>query len=243
VATNGSEEKPYAVFLTAAGRAGDDEGGRGAGGGEDVDDDGPKLFFSLAGGSGLGYATGTGELNVANRVNAGFAPSSALQIVPEVGYFLMPHFRLSLQARFQYVTGRTPLNLDKAIAMGSTASPGSCGADHICSTGSPIAPAFFARGTWFFGSSGLRPYFSLALGAGVIRHVVEFTADKHICGNDGTQVCVDSVLAGPIFAGPGGGIHYALTPRFGLIAEVNSVIGFPKFTFHLDLNGGVAAQF
>ena len=241
VASNGTEEKPYAVALSAGGPGGDNEH---AASGE-ADEDSPKFFLSLAGGTGFGTVSGTGELNVNTRVDTGLAPSSAVQIVPEVGYFLMPHFRLSLQLRLQYVTGRTPLNLTEAINKGAVSmlAIDSCGSDRICSTGSPWAPSVFARGTWFFGSSALRPYFSLAVGAGVIRHVVTFNGVKPVCGTSGNQVCVDSVLAGPIFAGPGGGIHLALTPRFGFIAEVNSVIGFPKFTFHLDFNGGIAAQF
>ena len=160
-----------------------------------------------------------------------------------MGYFLSPQLRLSLQARFQYVTGRTPLNLDAVAMTNPGVAIGSCGADHVCSTGSAIAPSVFARATWFFGSSTIRPYFSLALGGGIIRHVVELKSEKPICGPKANQVCVDSVLSGPIFAGPGGGVHFALTPNFGLIAEVNSVIGIPKFTFHFDFNGGVAARF
>ncbi|MEO7670251.1 MAG: hypothetical protein ABIW57_12990, partial [Polyangia bacterium] len=238
VATNGSEEKPYAIALSGGGPGVTSEPAvRGEG---DSDQEGGKFFVSLAGGTGFGYTTGTGEVNAGSHVST-FAPSSAVQLVPEVGYFVSPQLRLSLQARFQYVTGRTPLYLD-AVAANNSAI-GSCGADRICSTGSAIAPSVFARATWFFGSSTIRPYFSLALGGGIIRHVVELKSEKPICGPKGNQVCVDSVLAGPIFAGPGGGLHIALTPTFGLIAEVNSVIGIPKFTFHFDFNGGVAARF
>jgi hypothetical protein len=243
VTTNGTEEKPYAIALSTGGSSANNEQAEPSEGDGDGDEEGGKFFVSLSGGTGLGYATGTGELNVANHVNAGFAPASAVQIVPEVGYFLSSRLRLSLQARFQYVTGRTPLNLNAVAVTNPGVAINSCGADHICSTGSPIAPSVFARATWFFGSSTFRPYFSLALGGGIIRHVVKFKSEKAICGAKGDQVCVDSVLAGPIFAGPGGGIHIALTPALGLIAEVNSVIGMPKFTFHFDFNGGVAARF
>jgi hypothetical protein len=155
----------------------------------------------------------------------------------------MSQFRLSLQARFQYVTGRTPINLDKLAMTKPNTNINSCGSDHICSTGSPIAVSVFARGTWFLGSGMFQPYLSFALGAGVIRHVVTFSTLTKICGVKGDQACVDSVLAGPVFAGPGGGLFVALTPRFGLIVEANSVLGFPKFTFHVDLNAGVAARF
>ncbi|MBC8132800.1 MAG: tetratricopeptide repeat protein [Deltaproteobacteria bacterium] len=245
VATNGTEEKPYAVALSVGKGGGDDDN---ASDSDDTDDDFPRFFLGLSGGVGTGYTTGNGELHVANKVTpGGFAPASAFHIAPEVGYFLTPQFRLSLQGRIQYVTGRTPLNLAAAMANGfyPGANPDSCGTDRLCTTGSPLAPALFARGTWFFGSSTVRPYVSLALGGGIIRHVVQFNNPQTppVCGKNGNLVCVDSVLAGPIFAGPGGGIHVALTPIFGLVAEVNSVIGFPKVTFHLDFNAGVATQF
>jgi len=73
--------------------------------------------------------------------------------------------------------------------------------------------------------------------------VVNFTASPKDCGSNADQTCVDTVLAGPVFVGPGAGVMFGLTSNFGLVAEVNSLLGFPKFTFNLDLNAGVAARF
>jgi hypothetical protein len=101
----------------------------------------------------------------------------------------------------------------------------------------------FVRGSWFFGSGMLQPYFSMALGAGVIRHVVTFNSLQKICGTDGKQACVDSVFSGPVFVGPAGGLFIALAPAFGLLVEVNTVLGFPKFTYHIDGNLGAAVRF
>jgi hypothetical protein len=234
VSSNGSETKPYAVYLSADAPSG---------GGNEGDEVKSKFYLGLAVGSGMGYATGNGELNADNKVKGGFALSAAGQIVPEVGYFLMPEFRLSLQTRIQYVTGRTSINLDKLAMIKPNTDLNSCGSDHICSTGSPFAVSVFARGTWFLGSGTFQPYLSFALGGGVIRHVVTFKTLMTICGDNGNQACVDSVVAGPIFAGPGGGLYVVLTPMFGLIVEANSVLGFPKFTFHVDLNVGAAVRF
>ncbi len=235
LSANGSEQKPYAIYLSADGPSG--------GGGGEGDEVKSRVYVGLAGGSGMGYVTGHGDLNPDNKVNGGFAPSSAAQIVPEVGYFLMPEFRLSLQGRFQYVTGRTPVNLNTLTNVKPNVDINSCGSDHICSVGSNIAVSVFARGTWFLGSGMFQPYLSFALGAGVIRHVLSFKSPTPTCGLKGTETCVDSIVAGPIFAGPGGGLFVALTPVFGLFAEANSVLGFPKFTFHVDVNAGVAARF
>jgi hypothetical protein len=77
--------------------------------------------------------------------------------------------------------------------------------------------------------------------------VVKFTSltvnKKGFCGNSGMEICVDTVLAGPVFAGPGGGLLINLTPNFGLVVDVGTLLGFPKFTFHIDGNIGVAATF
>jgi len=240
VATSGSEQRPYAVWLSAGLSRGEDGG---AGESEGAAAGGPLFFLSLAGGSGYGYATGHGELNADAQVNPGFAPSTAAQIVPEVGYFILPQLRLSLQLRLQIVTGRTPLNLDQYVKTMSKINIDSCGTDHICSTGGPLAASVFARGSWFFGSGTFQPYVSFALGGGVIRHIVKFTSLGKVCGDKGDQTCVDSVLTGPIFLGPGGGLFIALNPTFGFIVELDTVLGFPKFTYHLDLNAGVAARF
>jgi hypothetical protein len=241
VATSGSEERPYTVSLSEKTRVGDEDEG---GGDDDGDQDGPRFFVALLGGIGIGYATGNGEVNADNKVNPGFAPSSAVQFAPEVGYFLNSNLRLSVQLRVQLVRGATAQNL---MALGRPSTDLTCGVDQLCS---PATSAFaaFARASWFFGSGTFRPYFSLALGGGEIRHIVKFTSlatatNPGTCGSTGREACVDTVVAGPIFAGPGGGVLISLSRNFGLIAEVGSLLGFPKFTFHLDFNGGVAGRF
>jgi len=194
----------------------DDEGGSGAGG--------PRLFISLGGGSGLGYATGSGDRTDHLKVIGGFAVSSAAHLAPEIGYFLTPDLRLSLQARVQIVGGPNELSLDgKTLAAHK------------------MAVAALARASWFFGSGGLRPYVAAALGGGQISHVVLFEKAK-ICGQDGATSCIDSVTAGPVFVGGGAGLTYDFTDNLGALVEVNSLLGFPKFTFHLDVNAGIALR-
>ena len=43
--------------------------------------------------------------------------------------------------------------------------------------------------------------------------------------------------------GPGGGIMYDLTESVSGVVQVNSVLAFPDFTAHLDVNLGVAYEF
>jgi len=158
------------------------------------------------------------------KVIGGFAASSAAHVVPEIGYFLTPDLRLSLQARVQLVGGPNELSLDD-----KTLAP------------HKLAVAALARASWFFGSGGLRPYVSAALGGGQISHVVLFEKAK-ICGKDGATSCIDSVTAGPIFVGGGAGLTYDFTDNLGALVEVNSLLGFTKFTFHLDINAGIALR-
>jgi hypothetical protein len=103
--------------------------------------------------------------------------------------------------------------------------------------------ALFARATWLLGADKLRPFVSLALGVGYIRHVAEFkTAPEH-CGPTKQGTCFDTVPAGPVLVGPGGGMVYNLTKTVGLVLGMNTQLGFPKFTFNVDLNAGLAFQF
>jgi hypothetical protein len=88
----------------------------------------------------------------------------------------------------------------------------------------------------------LRPYVSASAGGGRIRHVADFSWIKQ-CGSTGTSGCVDSIPAGAVLLGPGAGIIYGVSPNFGFVAGVNTQVGFPDFTFNVDLNLGVAAQF
>lgn len=246
IATSGSEERPFSISLSGpsekSGHGGDCEG-------DDCDDEaGPPYFVSLMAGIGYGFTTGNGEINDRNKVSPGFAPASAAQIAPEVGYFVTPSFRLSLQLRYQIVSGTTPLNLDKYLSpayqqmyMGDIEK---CGSDHLCSTRTKSAIAVLARGAWLFGSGLFRPYFSLALGGGQIRHLVKFKNSlPPVCGVNGDQVCIDTVVSGPIFAGPGGGVLLAIMPNVGVLVDLTSVLGFPNFTYNFDLSGGVAVRF
>ncbi len=111
-----------------------------------------------------------------------------------------------------------------------------------CASPPSTAVAAFAKLTWLFGSDKLRPYVSASAGGGRIRHVADFSWIKQ-CGSSGTDGCVDSIPAGAVLLGPGAGIMYGLSPNFGFLAGVNTQFGFPDFTFNVDLNLGIAAQF
>src|SRR6185295_11550293 len=126
---------------------------------------------------------------------------------PEVGYFLRPNLALSLQGRFQLISGTTPERSPKGT---------DCGGDGLC-TPSKGATAVFAKATFFFGSGALRPFVAATLGVGQIRHVVSLPAHND-CGADPAHPvgCVDTAAAGPIFFGPGGGVMIDIAPHFAL---------------------------
>lgn len=226
LASAGGESKPITVALGAGDGGGgkkcdpDDEGCDEDGGGAEA-----PLFLALMGGWGGGYAGGTADRTSNLKVNAGLAPASVAHIAPEVGYFWKPDLRLSLQARIQIVAGPNEMTLngmDKAAPK--------------------LGFAALARASWFFGEGALHPYASVALGGGQIRHVVVFSSAQKMCGKGGQQTCIDSVTAGPIFVGGGGGATYDLTENLALVGDVSALLGFTKFTFHLDFNAGLALR-
>jgi hypothetical protein len=184
----------------------------------------PSFYLGLGVGTGVGWATGAGEINSMHVADpSGFALAQILHLGPELGYFLSPDLLLSVQARIQFLSGLTQQTCTGCASPPST------------------AVAVFARLTWFLSTDKLKPYLSGSVGGGRIRHVAEFPKFRD-CG-DGMTVCVESIPAGAVLLGPGAGIAYSVTPVFALVAGLNSQVGFPRFTFNVDLNAGFAAEF
>jgi Tetratricopeptide repeat len=200
-------------------------------------DESPTLFFGLSIGSGVGWTTGKGEVNATNNVvnPAGFETSRLLHFAPEVGYYLSPDLMLSVQLRFQLITGATDYH------SGMNNPPGGCGDDDVCPAGK-YAFAGFARASYFFGEGDLRTYIAGTAGIGTIRHLATFESNP-ICGSDQKTTCVDTVPSGPVFVGGGAGLMYNLSPAFALTFGTNLLLGFTKFTFQVDLNAGVAFEY
>jgi hypothetical protein len=191
----------------------------------------PTWLVALGVGSGLGWTSGVGEVNTADRIDPpGFSPSTLAHAAPEVGYFVNPTLLVSLQLRLQMVTGA------------STYYPGmgQCG-DGIC-TPAWYALAGLARASYFLSEGEFRPYISGMAGLGQIRHVAKFASVEN-CGKMMNETCIDTVAAGPVLVGAGGGFLYDLTPGFALTLGTNLLLGFTTFTFHVDINAGVALTF
>jgi hypothetical protein len=185
-----------------------------------------KVFVSLLVGSGFGYVSGNGEVNADTPVSGTFSGALLGHIAPEVGYWWKSDVMLSLQGRFQLVTGTTGYSQD-----GRQHDP------------VPAALAVFAKATWLTSTSGsLRPFLSGGLGGGQIRHVVTF-GNLNDCGSNGTQTCKDSVVAGPLLAEVGGGIFYKLSDSVDLVLSSNAQVAAPKFTLNVDFNAGVGFVF
>ena len=208
--------------------------------------EGPTWYFALGLGSGFGWTTGQGEINKGNamspkdpppgdKVNpGGFAWARLGQIAPEVGYFLSPDLMVSVQLRLQLVTGATPFY---AVPTDTT----TCGTSLICSAPS-LAIAGFARAHYLFHFDDLHPFVSAMAGGGTIRHVATFNTLPR-CGSDMHTTCVDTIAAGPIFVGVGGGLFYNLSEAFALTAETNMIVGFTNFTLNFDINVGIAVEY
>jgi hypothetical protein len=220
--SKGTSEEPLAVNL---------QGGRKKEPKPAPEPESPTWLIGLGFGSGVGWATGYGEVDSKDRVSpAGFAPSQLAHVVPEVGYFVSPTLLLSLQLRLQLVTGA------------STYHPGGdqCG-DGVC-TPAWYALAGLVRASYFLSEGDFRPYVAGVAGLGQIRHVAKFESVEE-CGLSMKETCIDTVAAGPVLVGGGGGFLYDVTPGFALTLGTNALIAFTTFTFHIDINAGVALSF
>jgi hypothetical protein len=235
VAKRGSAAEPLVVSLLGPGGAalGPAKKKPAAPPPKEKESEGPSWYIGLGVGSGFGWTTGTGEVYSQDVVKpAGFAAAKLGQVTPEVGYFLNPNLILSLQLRFQKVSGATSFYATDATT---------CGTSMICAPPS-FAVSGFARAHFLFDFDDLHPFFSAAVGGGSIRHVATFNAMPK-CGSDMKTTCVDTLDAGPIFVGGGGGLLYNLSDMFALTAETNLLLGFTNFTFNVDINIGVAVEF
>ncbi len=229
VANKGSAESPLVINL--GGKAAVKNPGEEGNGEEEEEEPDHQYYVGLMLGSGFGWATGPGDTNHDVSIQpAGIAPATLLHVAPEFGYWLTSSLMLSVQLRYQIITG--------------TVDPYFNGKDFKTAN---YAFAAFAKATWKFGDddSSFHPFFSLAAGGGYIRHVVTLkpTRAPTQCGPMMNQDCVDTIKGGPILAGPGGGIFYDLTDNISLVGQANAVLGFWDFTFNLDINVGVAYQF
>ena len=232
VAAVGSVDKPLLIKLAGAHAAvrKSDEG-------EEEEEEGPdhRYFAALLAGSGFGWATGVGDTNHDVMITpAGIAPASLFQLAPELGYWWSSSLMVSLQLRYQHISGTTD------VFVGTK--------DYHAAN---YAFAVLGKATWKFGEDKLHPFFSLAAGGGQIRHVVTLKNVKLVngvtqCGTSSkmnNETCVDTIAAGPVLVGPGGGLFYDLTDSLSLVVEADSVIGITNFTFNVDINAGVSYGF
>ncbi len=232
VAARGSADKPLVIMIgeprvakkqTKNSDDADDDDD------DDEDENAARYFIGLGIGSGFGYAKGNGDNDSGRQYSSGgIATAQAAQLTPEFGYWIRPDLMLSVQIRYQLVTGTT-----------DWVDPSPMGHTHKAIN---YALAAFAKATWALGHGRLKPILSLALGGGQIRHVVKNPTQQD-CGADMHTDCVDTISAGPFLAGGGAGILYNLTPRIALLAVANTQFGLPDFTVNLDGNIGAAYQF
>ncbi len=201
---------------------------------DDEDNGGPdnagKIFIGLTLGSGFGLASGAADTTANHNLATGFALAQLGHIAPEVGYFLTSKLLLSIQGRFQYVSGLNPGTRTCDVMMVSMP----CAAK-------TTALAGFARATYFMLDGDFHVFFGGSLGFGNIKHVALFAQD-HTCGSGSTQ-CVDSVKSGPLLFGPQGGITFDFTKNVALVVAVNTQLGVPRFTFNIDGNVGGGVKF
>ena len=227
VAARGSVDNPLTIRLLGVGVSRhEDEDEE-----EEEDGEGPdhRYFVAMMAGSGIGWATGVGDTNHDVPIDpSGLAVSGLLQVAPEFGYWLNSSLMLSAQIRYEYITGGTDIYAPNKTYHAAN-----------------YALAIFAKATWKYGEGKFHPFFSLAAGGGRIRHVITYqrNATAQNCGPNHNETCVDTIGAGPVLLGPGGGAMYDITETASIVVQANSVLAFPDFTFHLDANLGVAFAF
>ena len=197
----------------------------------------PRVLIALLAGSGGGWSSGTAETSGYPLGGTKLGWSTLGQIVPQVGFLVSPRFMVSAWGRLQLVRGAG----DYHTPAGST----QCGGDGTC-TAAQGAFAGFVSATWFSAADddAFRPFLSLSLGGGRIRHVVHVTSGNGDCGADRQQAtCTDTAALGPLLGGPGIGFHVRLARAVRLILAVQSIFGAPRFAADIDADLGIGVTF
>ena len=188
------------------------------------------LWFVLAAGVGGGYFSGTPEMNSVGDSgkplqSKGTELAAIGHLAPEVGYFYSEHLLLSLQGRFQYVTGSNDVTYN-----GKTYKT------------SKFALAVLAKASYFLTepSARFQPFLALQAGFGEIRYPVA-TSPLLGCGPNGAAgSCKDTVRGGPGLLGASAGVVYMLGDSLGVYASLSGLAGVPDVAFNADFNLGVA---
>ncbi len=196
----------------------------------------PRFMVTLVAGTGVGWASGNGDLTGEPASSAGLAWARTAHLVPQLGYFVTPRLLISLQMRLQFISGVSEVHLPDNV--------NGCGADHICSA-PPGAIAGFLKGTWFVAhpsNKRVRSFLSLAVGAGAIRHAAANDLVR-ICGSSRNEICVDTYSGGPLFLVPGVGLHLRLWRDLDLVLASELALGVPRRTFNVDADVGASFGF
>jgi hypothetical protein len=193
---------------------------------DDADVPAHRWFIAALVGGGAGWAGGNGDTNADTIEPSRVALAGLGQLAPEIGYWLSATFMVSVQGRFELVTGTTDVYANGRVYHGAN-----------------YAAAGFLKATWIVGGGpATRPFFSLAAGLGQIRHVVTFDG-LDTCGASGKSACVDTIAAGPVAVGPGGGLMFDLASNVAGVVQLNTQLTFPNYSFNVDANLGVALTF
>jgi hypothetical protein len=187
-----------------------------------------KWWIGIGLGSGYGFAKGNGfeAVNKSNETNCGtnppgfhclqsqFVPGLAFaglgQLVPEFGYALTPGMALSLEGRLQY-TGI-------AAKYSQFAARGAIGV--------------LGKLLFYTKQSQLRFFGTLMLGGGNFR----FLGYPDAGANNSYTDFKDTIVAGPILVGAGGGLYYEASKAVSLVVELHELAGLPTIGAVTDLN-------
>ncbi|HEY6477324.1 MAG TPA: hypothetical protein VI456_12135 [Polyangia bacterium] len=195
-----------------------------------------KWWIGIGIGSGYGFAQGNGFEAVnkstetippgmpCSDTNPGFhclqfqkglAFAGLGQLVPEFGYALTPGMAVSLEGRLQY-TG-IPSKYSQFAAKGAIGVLGKL--------------LFYTK------QSQLRFFGVLLAGGGNFR----FVGYPDAGSSNGYADFKDTVVAGPLLVGVGGGVYYEASKAVSLVAELHELAGLPTFGAVTDLQ--VSLQF
>jgi hypothetical protein len=179
-----------------------------------------KYWIGIGVGAGYGYAKGNGfeAVNASNKNDSfsqleftpGLAFSGLINVQPEFGYAFNPNMALAFTGRLQWTA--PPSKYAKFVYQAAFAA--------------------FAKLIFYTKQSQLRFFGTVLAGGGNYR----FVGYPDAGSTNGYADFKDTIKAGPVLAGAGGGLYYEMSKPVSLVVEIDEILGFPAFGALTDLS-------
>ncbi len=205
------------------------------------------VYVSIFGGTGGGLIIGGAPTaNPESEISPGTAPAFA-HVLLDFGVRITDAAHLGIFFRYQFAPSQDFSNISTESGISGTEECLGLGLSGDCILG--------LKYKWFFKTGpGVKVYSSTGMGMGRVRNWLEIKqpatsqqcqGKEILAGDGGGDYCLvrDTVRAGWLHAGVGGGLGVPITDWMDFVADAYLMFLFPDTAINIDLNAGFSFSF